>query len=284
VHRFHLAPNDWQSAALTGSEAYHARGVLRLRPGDRVVLFDGRGREATAEITALDSAAVQLRILEETVTPQLRAWITLAQAIPKGKNMDLIVQKAVEIGAAEIFPLLSARTVVQLDLESAVQKQAKWQSVVLEAAKQCGQNWLPHVHSPRSPDDFFREIESGIATRIEAGASPANPEYGAPMAQHRSLRPARAPQRFDLRLIGSLQPAARHLKEILVDYADAHDGARPASVLMLIGPEGDFTPAEIALARSQGCAPLTLGPVILRVETAAIYCLSILSYELLGKR
>jgi 16S rRNA (uracil1498-N3)-methyltransferase len=293
VHRFHLAPNDWPSAALTGSEAYHACGVLRLQPGDRVVLFDGRGREATAEITALDSAAVQLHILAETVTPQLRAWITLAQAIPKGKNMDLIVQKAVEIGAAEIFPLLSARTVVQLDPESAVQKQAKWQSVALEAAKQCGQNWLPHVHSPRSPNDFFREIESGISPAgIEMGASPANPspgspanpEHGAPMAQHRSLRPARAPLRFDLRLIGSLQPGARHLKKILVDYADAHNGARPASVLMLIGPEGDFTPAEIALARSQGCAPLTLGPIILRVETAAIYCLSILSYELLEKR
>jgi 16S rRNA (uracil1498-N3)-methyltransferase len=277
---------------LTGSEAHHARDVLRLQPGNRVALFNGRGREATAEITALDSAAVRLRILQEAVTPQLRVRITLAQAIPKGKNMDLIVQKAVEIGAAEIFPLLSARTVVQLDPEGAAQKQAKWQSVALEAAKQCGQNWLPHVHSPRSPDDFFREIESGIShAGIEACASPANsspgspanPEHGGPTVQHRSLRPARAPLHFDLRLIGSLQPGARHLKEILVDYADAHGGTRPANVLMLIGPEGDFTPAEIALARSQGCAPLTLGPIILRVETAAIYCLSILSYELLGK-
>ncbi|MBA2436144.1 MAG: RsmE family RNA methyltransferase, partial [Chthoniobacterales bacterium] len=76
----------------------------------------------------------------------------------------------------------------------------------------------------------------------------------------------------------------RHLKKILSDYEQAHDGARPARVLMVIGPEGDFTPAEIALARSHGCAPLTLGPIILRVETAAIYCLSILSYELLGER
>ena len=74
------------------------------------------------------------------------------------------------------------------------------------------------------------------------------------------------------------------MKNILADYAEAHDRTRPASVLMLIGPEGDFTPAEIALARSHGCVPLTLGPIILRVETAAIYCLSILSYELLGER
>ena len=80
----------------------------------------------------------------------------------------------------------------------------------------------------------------------------------------------------ELRLIGSLQPGARHLKELL-----AEQPLRPTRVLMAIGPEGDFTPAEIALARTHGCAPLTLGPIILRVETAAIYCLSILSYELL---
>jgi 16S rRNA (uracil1498-N3)-methyltransferase len=262
---------------LTGTEAHHARGVLRLQPGDRVVLFDGRGREATAEITALDSAAVQLHILQEAVTPPLQARITLAQAIPKGKNMDLIVQKSVEIGAAEIFPLVSARTVVHLDPESAAQKQAKWQTVALEAAKQCGQNWLPHIHFPRSPDDFFREIESVISpVGAEADMSSANRNDG--------TRSSRTPLHFDLRLVGSLQPGARHLKNILADYAETYDGTRPATVLMLIGPEGDFTPAEIALARSHGCSPLTLGPVILRVETAAIYCLSILSYELLGER
>ena len=86
--------------------------------------------------------------------------------------------------------------------------------------------------------------------------------------------------RFDLRLIGSLQPDAQHLKKILADYSSEHQ-QRPQSVLMLIGPEGDFTPAELALARRHECQPITLGPIILRVETAAIYCLSVLSYELL---
>jgi 16S rRNA (uracil1498-N3)-methyltransferase len=263
MHRFYLPPNDWAAAALTGPEAHHASHVLRLGPGDRAVLFDGRGREATAEIVSVDSAAVQLRFLQETRTAPLRCRITLAQAIPKGKNMDLIVQKAVEIGAAEIFPLLSARTVVQLDDESRAQKQAKWQTVAIEAAKQCGQNWLPQVHVPLTPNDFF--------------SLPAGPRSPAP-------NPSPASLDYDLRLIGSLQPGARHLKEILRDYEHEQEREkerRPASVLMLVGPEGDFTPAEIALARSHGCAPLSLGPIILRVETAAIYCLSILSYELL---
>jgi len=284
VHRFYLAPNDWPSAALTGTEAHHARAVLRLQPGNRVVLFDGQGREATAEITALDSAAVRLQILREALTPPLQARITLAQAIPKGKNMDLIVQKSVEIGATEIFPLLSARTVVQLDPGSAAHKRAKWQTVALEAAKQCGQNWLPRINFPRSPDDFFREIESEISP-LDAGtgmsAAIRNDRVAA--SQQRSPHSSRTPLHFDLRLIGSLQPGARHLKNILAEYAENYHGARPASVLMLIGPEGDFTPAEISLARSHGCTPLTLGPIILRVETAAIYCLSILSYELLGQ-
>ncbi len=278
MHRFYLPPNDWQPGALslTGSEAHHVRHVLRLQPGDRAVVFDGRGREATTEIAAVDSAAVHLRTLHQAVTAPLRCHITLAQAIPKGKNMDLIVQKAVEIGAAEIFPLLSARTVVQLDPESASQKRLKWQSVAIEAAKQCGQNWLPQVHTARTPEEFFRDVEAGVSPAYPAAPSvaPTNSERGA--SAEPPERPTRAPLHFDLRLIGSLQPGARHLKEILAEEAD-----RPQRVLMAVGPEGDFTPAEMSLARSHGCVSLTLGPIILRVETAAIYCLSILSYELL---
>jgi 16S rRNA (uracil1498-N3)-methyltransferase len=249
MHRFYLPPADWHPDALrlTGPEAHHARNVLRLQPGDKTVLFNGRGREITAEITTAGARRLELRKLHEATTPPLRCHITLAQAIPKGKNMDLIVQKAVEIGAAAIVPILSDRTIVRLHEDEAAQKQAKWQQVAIEAAKQCGQNWLPEVGTPRSLAQFF------------AG------------------RPA-----FDLQLIGSLQSDALHLKRILADYAAAHAGERPASVLMLIGPEGDFTPAELNLARAHGCRPITLGPIILRVETAAIYCLSVLSYELLG--
>lgn len=247
MHRFYVAPDEWHpdSPALRGGEAHHAGHVLRLAKGDKVVLFNGRGRELTAQIVSRDGGQISLRKLHEAQTPPLRCRITLGQAIPKGKNMDLIVQKAVEIGAAEIAPILSDRTVVRLDEESTASKQAKWQTVAIEAAKQCGQNWLPQVQPPRSLAQFFQE-------------------HG----------------RFDLKLIGSLQSDAVHLKKILAEYSAEH-GDRPASVLMLVGPEGDFTPAELSLARSQGCRPITLGPIVLRVETASIYCLSVLSYELL---
>jgi 16S rRNA (uracil1498-N3)-methyltransferase len=247
MHRFYISPENWNpdSLALTGSEAHHARDVLRMKPAEKLVLFNGRGREITAEIVDLSGDRIQLHKLHEAETPALRCQIILGQAIPKGKNMDLIVQKAVEIGATEIAPIISDRTVVQVDPENSAQKRTKWQQIAIEAAKQCGQNWLPQVHEPRSLGDLF--AASGT---------------------------------FGLRLIGSLQPDAQHLKEILADYSSEHRHL-PGSVLMLVGPEGDFTPAELALARRHGCHPITLGPIILRVETAAIYCLSVLSYELL---
>ena len=266
MHRFYLLPDEWLSDVLVlrDSEAHHARNVLRMQPGDKAVLFNGRGREVTAEITSLDGAQVQLRKLQEAETPPLRCHITLAQAIPKGKNMDLIVQKAVEIGAAEIAPLISERTIVDLDAATAGQKQAKWQQVAIEAAKQCGQNWLPRVHAPRKLAQFF-DVATGLRPVPEKDTS------------HRDA----ATTSFDLQLIGSLQSDAVHLKKILAEYSNEHH-ERPTSVLMVIGPEGDFTPAELSLARRHGCRPITLGPIILRVETAAIYCLSVLSYELLA--
>lgn len=265
MHRFYIAPDQWNPDALMlrEAEAHHAVNVLRLKRHDRVVVFNGQGREITAEIVDAAKSEVRLRKLHETETPLLRCRIALAQAIPKGKNMELIVQKAVEIGAVEIFPLISERTIVDLDSKEAAQKQAKWQTVAIEAAKQCGQNWLPHVHTPQKIKELFSTVEAGAFT----GKTPQSPPGKA------------APTTFDLRLIGSLQPGAMHLKRILADYSGEHRHL-PKSVLMLIGPEGDFTPAEIALAKTHGCLPITLGPIILRVETAAIYCLSVLSYEL----
>jgi len=248
--RFYVAPAAWNVDRLTldSSESHHCVDVLRMKTGDRATVFDGRGHEATVEITSAARGRVDLRVLHHSKSPELACELVLGQAIPKGKNMDLIIEKATELGAAAIVPLLSERTVVRLDAAEALDKKSKWQRVAIEAAKQCGRNWLPEVRTPVTPKQFF---DTG--------------------------------EKFDLMLIGSLQPDAQHIKNIMNEQfgeARAHPPASPRRVLVLIGPEGDFTPAEISLAKGAGCRPITLGPIILRTETAAMYCLSVLSHEL----
>jgi 16S rRNA (uracil1498-N3)-methyltransferase len=238
MHRFFLS--NLQQPVLDAGEAHHASHVLRLKVGDTVNVFDGRGHEAQASISEITGQAVRLKILQSSTTPALRCRITLAQAIPK-KSMDLIVQKATELGVATIIPLMSERTIVQLDEDS--KKLERWREIALDACKQCNNNWLPEILPPQKAAAFLNSLPQS-----------------------------------DLKLIGSLQPDAKPLKQILSGtQAFGHSGT---SVLLLIGPEGDFTPAELNLARSVGCLPLSLGPLILRAETAALYALSILHHEL----
>jgi 16S rRNA (uracil1498-N3)-methyltransferase len=239
MHRFYL--KDFERSVLDAEEAHHAVHVLRLKAGTTLNVFDGRGHEAQASISQVSNQAVYLTILQRSSTPPLRCRITLGQAIPK-KSMELVVEKATELGVTSIVPLMSERTIVQLDDDS--KKLGRWREIALEACKQCGNNWLPEIQPPQKAAKFLA-----------------------------------APGDFDLKLIGSLQPDAKPLKAIL---ADAPTLPRPdaPSVLLLIGPEGDFTPAELNLAKSAGCLPLSLGPLVLRAETAALYALSILHHEL----
>jgi 16S rRNA (uracil1498-N3)-methyltransferase len=249
AHRFYIPPERWtlKPLLLDDAEAHHCLDVLRLGVGSRVVIFDGRGSEITAEITAVGKGKAQLKELMSVKMEPLRCAITLAQAVPKGKNMELIVQKATELGVSKIVPLLSDRAVVHLGDDEVRKKREKWQQIVIEAAKQCGQNWLPPVAAPITPKKFFAEFD-----------------------------------RYELPLIASLQPDARNLKVTLADFREQH-GRRPSSALILIGPEGDFTPAETSSAKSAGCIPVSLGPIVLRAETAALYTLSVLAYELQGQ-
>lgn len=244
MNRFYLPAPAWHDSSprLDASESHHALDVLRLKPDDRLVIFDGEGSEASAKISAIEGKSALLRIGPKSPTPPLACAITLAQAVPKGKNMDLIIQKAVELGAARIAPLLSDRTVVQLSGSDATKKRDKWREIAIEACKQCGQNRLPEIELPQSPGNFLEHQEPS-----------------------------------DLMLIASLQPDARRIKDVLAEHP------APRRVCVLVGPEGDFTPAELSLAKSRGCLPITLGPIILRTETAALYCLSVLAHELFSQ-
>jgi 16S rRNA (uracil1498-N3)-methyltransferase len=229
---------------LSPEESHHLVAVNRARPGDTVVAFDGRGTEWICGLASDRKTAAVLKVRFKQRHPPLPYAITLGQALPKGPSMDAIVRKATEIGVTQIAPLESERTQVHLEGDRSERKIEKWQTAALEAAKQCGNPYLPEILPVQRASSFIDSARG-----------------------------------FDLKLIASLQPGAQSLKTVLAAY-QAAQGRTPNRVLWLIGPEGDFTPAELSQARSAGFAPITLGPLVLRCETAAIYALSILSYEL----
>ena len=234
--RFYLPPEAWLAdPVLTGDEARHASQVLRLKSGDTVAVFDGFGRRACAEILSIsrDQVALELGEILQSRPPQ--PAITLAQAIPKGKNMDLIVQKSVELGIAAIQPLVTRFTVVQ----PGEGKSEKWRRNALEACKQCGQDTLPEIAEPLT---FERWIE----------------------------KQADAP---GLKIIASLALGAISLREVLKNHPST------TRATLLVGPEGDFSPKETTAALEAGFIPISLGTIILRVETATFFGLSALRYE-----
>jgi len=258
--RVFCEPTSAEPTALTLSpeESRHLVAVNRARLGDTVVAFDGRGNEWIGELTDTSKTAAVLRVRFAQKIPPLPYTITLGQALPKGDSMERIVRKATEIGCARILPLESERTQVHLAPDRQDKKHDKWRTAALEAAKQCGNAYLPEIAPLQTATAFMEATASASAQSFQSS--------------------------YDLKLIASLQPGAKSLKAQLADFAAAHGSdtaqARPKNVLWLIGPEGDFTPAEMSAAASCGFQPVTLGPLVLRCETAAIYALSILSYEL----
>jgi 16S rRNA (uracil1498-N3)-methyltransferase len=246
MHRFYLPPEHCAGAALrlAGREAHHALRVLRLKYGELVAVLDGIGNEFLCTVENCSRDAVTLSVSLKNFTPSPPCPVTLLVAVPKGKIIEDIIQKAVELGAHRIVPLLTERVATHLDTEAAADKRGKWQQVAIEAIKQCGALWLPKIETP-----------------VEVGQFLARPE------------------KFELSLVGSLQTERRHPRECFHEFQTRH-GRRPQSAALWIGPEGDFTPEELKAIEASGALPITLGPLTLRVETAAIYCLSILNYEL----
>jgi 16S rRNA (uracil1498-N3)-methyltransferase len=229
---------------IEGREAHHALHVLRMKRGEPVVVLDGAGHEFLCEIADASREALMLQVTQKNSITPPPCQITLLQAVPKGKIIESIIQKSVELGAYCIVPLLTERVVTHLNEKDKTARQEKWQLVAIEAIKQCGAAWLPKIETPVMIEQSFSRKE-----------------------------------KFDLSLVGSLQTERRHPRECFQEF-QAKCGRAPQSVAVWIGPEGDFTRDELKMIEASGALPISLGRLILRVETAAIYCLSILNYEL----
>ncbi len=236
-------PADAREIRLDAAESHHLVTVNRCGRGDPVVVFNGHGQEWDTECIEPAKGGTILRVKAARAAPARAFAITLAQALPKGATMDEIVRQATEIGAVRIIPVTTERTQVHLDGDRAEKKIEKWRTAAIEAAKQCGNPWLPEIAPLQT-----------LPTVLTGGG-------------------------YDLKLVASLHAGARSLKSVLAAHAAKHHG--PArNVLWLVGPEGDFSPGELTAAITAGCVPITLGPLVLRSDTAAVYALSILSHEL----
>ncbi|MBB81026.1 MAG: hypothetical protein CMN02_08555 [Roseibacillus sp.] len=241
MDRFFVAKASWVNSKvlLSLEESHHCVRVMRKSAGDRIEVFDGAGRWARGVIAEGSDREVTVMIEEEGTTQKKKPSLLMAIAVAKGKTMELVIQKSVELGVDRIQPLLTENMAIHWSGEVLKGKQEKWRRVAMEACKQCGQNIVPEV----CPVVAF---EDGL----EAGGE-------------------------EVRFLASLDQRARPLRcEVEELPADLH------SVELFIGPEGDFSPSETEQAIRSGLRPVSFGSRVLRVETAVIYGLSVLGYEL----
>lgn len=239
LRAFHDIPVPADAAFLTlaPEESRHLVKVLRVKAGEPVCVFDGKGRLYFCRMHNADSRALTLTIEKRETVPEPRCKIALAQAMPKGSLTDDIVRQATEIGAACIYPLTSDRCEIKLDAERAEKKRERWRQIAVEACKQCGNPFVPEI---------------------------------APVTSLREFLESRSREESSLWLTASLEAGTRFCHEI----ATAQTEPFPQEILWFVGPEGDFSPDEYSRMRAAGCLPARLGKNVLRAVTAAIYTLS----------
>ena len=243
MHRFFVEPEQIfpEYVEILGGDVNHIRNVLRMSPGDRISVSDGLGTDYICELEQLEAGCVRGRILErKPFDVELSSRLILYQGLPKGDKMELIVQKAVELGAAEIVPVSSGRCVVKLDVKKAAARVKRWNAIAEGAAKQSKRMTVPKVHEVMT---FRQALE--YAAAIDVRLMPYEKAEG-------------------------MEATRKGLAAI----------APGQSVAVLIGPEGGFEDGEAEAAARAGFAHISLGRRILRTETAGLTALSILMYLL----
>lgn len=240
MSRFYCLPEEVKKNQIVieqRDEIHHIADVMRQAEGDKVVVFDGSGKQYKGSILNISKQKIIIDIESITGTEESSLKLTLACAIPKKNKFDFIIQKAVELGADEIIPVITERTIVRLDKNKSSARIKRWQKISKEAAKQSGRLLVPKIPEVSSFKDAVLQVGN----------------YG-------------------LALISHLSDERKDLRDL--------DLSGVKSAIIFIGPEGDFTSSEINLAVKSGCFPVSLGRNVLKVETAAIFSVGMLSYLL----
>ena len=236
---------DGDTVRITGDDARHIARALRMAVGETVTVCDMHGTTHTCVLEKITDDGSTARIVESVPSDTEPPYpITLYQAFPKGDKMELIIQKAVELGACEIVPVMTKRTVVKLSEEKKINKRLeRWQSIAYAAAKQCDRGIIPTVHKPVSYEEAL-----AMADQLDYNVIPYELQTG--MEEARKI----------------------------VDQA-----CKQRSLGIFIGPEGGFEPEEVERAMTRNIHPMTLGKRILRTETAGMALLSILMFQMQGE-
>jgi len=244
MHRFFVAPEQVKDGkiTITGTDVVHIVKVLRLRAGDLITVLNGRGKIYEAMLEEISRDEVTCAVLrEETVVDEPGLKLTLVQGLPKGDKMDFIIQKATELGVSRIIPLACERAVVKLTGDKQQRRHDRWQRIALEAAKQSRRPDVPEIAALATWEDVL----AGISENTMA-------------------------------LIPWEMEKTTSLKKALIDYEKS---GSLNELYIFIGPEGGFTAAEVSMACSHGVKPVTLGPRILRTETAGLAVMAMILYQ-----
>lgn len=244
MRRFLIDPGRIKSgrAWLDGSEAHHARDVLRLKTGDTALLVDGSGREYLSRIVSISRDQIEMEIIDQGPgLGEIELDLTLGLALIRSESFELVVRKGTELGLKTLVPVSTSRTVLRLDPDRAAGRLERWRRIAGQAVKQCRRS-LPVEVRPVAGLPEFLSAAAGADLKVMLHQGP--------------------------RLGG------RNWRDLI------GRGPRPRSAWVLIGPEGGFTENETALAQKKGFEIMGLGPRILRSETAALAVISIFAFEL----
>jgi 16S rRNA (uracil1498-N3)-methyltransferase len=232
-------PEPAATARVEGPRLHYLVNVLRLREGDALEIFDGRGGAYPARVSALLGDAAELALGPRQAAPPRRR-IAVVQGLPKGEKLELVIQKGTELGAAAFAPAFTRRAVVKLDERRAAARTRRWQAIAGEAARQCGRADVPEVLAPRP-----------LLEAVEAAAASGGSE-------------------------GRILVLDEEERSTLL--REAHAGSVGAPLTLVVGPEGGLDREEVAALAGRGAVPVTLGPLVLRTETAALAALAVLRH------
>ena len=273
---------------LPAGAARHVQ-VLRLQPGDAITLFnDARGLqlvggEFEAAVLRMDRSSVTVQVgAHHAVEREAARAVHLVVGMPANERMDWLVEKATELGVASIQPLMTERSVLRLSHERAEKKQAHWQSIAVAACEQCGRNRVPVVHAVMGFAQWAKAWAAlraqGFSQRgaLQAGTGENKHDSSVIVAPHSTTHSAVCSSAYLLSLRGASQPLRDILRDTLRDSMRVQ-GSASNDMAFLSGPEGGLSEGEEQAALDAGFTAVSLGPRVLRAETAALAALTLLA-------